>query len=355
MIWEAALAGERHLIIRCLPRRRMQAHMNTKRNGARHVADVATWPEDDGFQYRLFVQGRHDSVIERISAVNYEARTQVLHYYRVRIHCSYHTSDGIKNGIFYFNPEMDTLENANPCYSISPAEHFVEFVTQLRRRDPKGVGLLNYAVAVCGCEQEPASETWRLLALRFQRVMFVSSWFRAYGAEEIPSYHASRLMSAQVSRFDRLPKDPRHELDLTRVGFRGGDPRMRVQEWFKGIERLRTVRMRPGVTYSWVIRVLFCTAKAAEPIKDRNSANDIMEREAERLRNGAPARRLNIGNEGILESQAEMYNGPQPAVGFWNLPIYAMGGLNEHIERPNWMRFKDISTFEPELCLYHLE
>ncbi|KAJ3538899.1 hypothetical protein NM208_g2547 [Fusarium decemcellulare] len=108
--------------------------------------------------------------ISKLSHVNFEAREITHRFYRVQLPCLYRW-EGKEDteGIFYFHPELDTLEIRG--------EPFASFAQDLWAHDTRSIDLINLAVSIQFIPEEPLPPITNSLLpqvfSRFRRVIFL--------------------------------------------------------------------------------------------------------------------------------------------------------------------------------------
>lgn len=196
------------------------------------------------------LRSRHE--ISKLFRVCSESRQAALRFYRVQIPCYYkQRGHSPIEGTFYFHPELDTL------HIVGSLMYFAMFADRLWGHDPRRAGLLNLALTgqTTSCQHHYLGFSMRkdhqrdLLRPALQRLRRVTFGFAAIIGrgfpciqnfaglwDELPGYKASmecqnqirrsRPLLASISKFDRLPMDPRAiDEELKRVYIGAGDPR----------------------------------------------------------------------------------------------------------------------------------
>ncbi|KAF5010808.1 hypothetical protein FDECE_3051 [Fusarium decemcellulare] len=306
--------------------------------------------------------------ISKLSHVNFEAREITHRFYRVQLPCLYRW-EGKEDaeGIFYFHPELDTLEIRG--------EPFASFAQDLWAHDTRSIGLINLAVSNQFIPEEPlppiTNSFLPQVLSRLRRVIFLylggvermflgeprtTDYFEKY------EVYRSRPIMAITTKFSRLSHDPRPYIkpSLQQVYMDSPDPRMIIHRWF----RMRRGR-RQGVDFSvdlgWSLHV------TAQEIHGRDDAIGWVRQQDEKWRDTLQEMReeiLEMENEGSYVEPYQNIERPlEPAVGFWLFPIEDLGLLpsmshdhNYHEDGGFWKSHRkiDLSKFEPELCFSYL-
>ncbi|KAI0164579.1 hypothetical protein GGR57DRAFT_204416 [Xylariaceae sp. FL1272] len=339
-------------------------------------------------QYTVSV--RRQRVLSKLLRVNSEARAVALRFYRVKLRCvSRPVPPAGEERVLHLNPEFDFLYIRKSCLLIA------HFFTDLRGKDPLNVGVRNLALDLSGVsdlthvplkslravDQAAFTQTMKDL----HQVFFISagSTGRMFlgRRSEIDTntrfeYHRSRPIVSTlstISSFDRLPRDPRTniELDLGRVFMGTFNPRRMIYRWRCCLHQwgIQTTETTPE--YRLLITTyedrLVSGSRAAQ-IVDRDSALEQLRSDEKYWIQGTENSATEIvGNGGQVpvESPEEIDQAPKPAIGFWLFPIEALGPIPEPKEPStadqsviNWnsrtKEFRDMRNHWPELCLTQL-
>ncbi|KAL2676533.1 hypothetical protein Neosp_010294 [[Neocosmospora] mangrovei] len=117
MIWEQELHHERFICV----------DLTSHEAQSEHIRPHTPWVQSDVAQNYLITSAW--PAINKIFHINAESRSYATRFYRVQLPCRYVREDRVEEkGIFYFNPELDTLE-------IKGMQYFVKFAHDLWRRD----------------------------------------------------------------------------------------------------------------------------------------------------------------------------------------------------------------------------
>ncbi|RSL92033.1 hypothetical protein CEP52_014036 [Fusarium oligoseptatum] len=296
--------------------------------------------------------------ISKLARVNSESRAVASHFYRVQLRCVYRwEGKEDTNGIFYFNPELDTLEIRGKAFS--------NFAEDLWVHDARHVGLVNLALSRRHLIPKSRAEYPLLQRIipRLKRVIFLyrSASERMYGGAQMPAdpldkveVFGSRPVMPATPKFDRLPCDPRLHIEtsLKKIYLDYSDPRRFIHRWFRLMTKcnvqhdhevdyrflvaLGERRCRPyakknkyGIHRGWRVRVY----DHNQAITDQDSALSwVREQDGVRREN---LREMREKEEGEVVEQ--LLQGPelplQPAIGFWLFPIEALGPLPD-VTRP---------------------
>ncbi|KAK1771826.1 hypothetical protein QBC33DRAFT_511317 [Phialemonium atrogriseum] len=170
--------------------------------------------------------------------------------------------------------------------------------------------------------------------------------------------HRSRPLQASVSKFQRLPRDPRSiETELKKVFMGFGDPRVQIYRWFRLLEKWQIEYHDYSVDYRFMITF------NCRRVENREEAFLALRGEEEDW----TAWRKACAEEGTACEDDEQ--ALPSAYGFWLFPIDAFGPIpsaSKQIRKTGrartrdrsrvWDHFKawDLSEHKPELCLQYL-
>lgn len=366
-MWELSLCHERLVRVSLLSRRRSRDTRNEDPNPCAAV-----------------LLNEHE--ISKLFRVCHESRQAAQRFYRVQVPCYYinrHREPA--PGTFYFHPELDTLHiGGYRCCLVD----FASFADTLWRHDPKRVGLINIALtSIHDCSHshhlafrprgQQSKEFLRPALARLRRVIFgytedINRDFprfgryagqHSFGRQHQISRFYPRL--ASVSKFDRLPLDPRDiDMELKRVYIGVGNPRIQIYSWFKCLSEWNITYQQP-VDYRFMIAFRETRGRWDRTASNRDEAlHSLQEEEHEWelyqqacAKEGVPCE----NDEPALPS----------AFGFWLFPIDAFGTIpspTEEESKDSTAFFKsliqsedrhldrewDLSERRPELCLQHL-
>lgn len=378
MIWTQSLCHERFIRVELLLGRSPQDLLDEDRPDYYAELDARTIQELDARSHHrarldrensflVVLRNRHE--ISKLFRVCSESRQSAMGFYRVQVPCYYkQLGEDPTEGTFYFNPELDFLD-------IDGLKFLPRFANTLLANDPRHVGLINL-----GCVWGHPGECYdplfepvegdehlvRQLLSRLRRVIFSYNGHfgrsvqkrlaQKYGLK--PQLHRSRPILASVSKFQRLPQDPRSvEAELTKTLLGLADPRDQMYRWYRLLEHWQIEYPNHRIDYRYMITV------NNTRVTDREKALFALREEKEEwnrcreayVADGVPCE----------EDDYELAS----AYGFWLFPINAFGRIpkaNDRIRhiggtrlnsRPRVWKFGkawDVSKESPELCLQYL-
>ncbi|KAF5008965.1 hypothetical protein FDECE_4786 [Fusarium decemcellulare] len=359
MIWEQALTCERLI----------RVDLSSTIPNPRYVRSLNPWrsPSVDVTEEYIIVLSDRPT-ISKLFRVNSESRSSALRFYRVQLPCFYSRNLQLAKGIFYFNPELDTLEVRGP-------EHFVKFAHDVWTCDPRHKGLLNMAIGLAdGCLAFRLLSTYerniprlREAMSRLKHVMFMcrEDIHRSYSIDrwwlQEPQFHRCRPFMAAIPSFSRQT-DPRPiDAGLTRVFIGNSDPRYEIHRWVSLVAEL-------GIKSDVDYRFMVGRGRYKTRITNRNKALEDFEQEEKGWEKmSVPGQRWPLVPMWRREETM-----PARAIGFWLFPIECLGPLPpvsmDHMlsdlifDRKNhagvrtgtFEKLIDLSDYKPELCLTHL-
>lgn len=348
------------------------------------IAEGTTEFPKNGESFWAITDG--NQTMSKLFRVNSDSREAALAFYRVRFPCKLRTIGGpAKWGIIYFNPENDFL-HITPYWSVKHT--LFNFMYHLKTTyDRRGIGLRNLVVTVGDMTGNDLLLTnpsdpklnreevmaWKQVLKNVRKVIFYST-IRA--GRQIVGPHSGVLtreiiynrsfpIEARVPIFDRLSRDPRSiKEDLKKVYIGMSDNRDHIHVWHRMLKEWDIIPS-PEIEYKW--HIAFAPPQD-EPIPDRKSANEFMQRE-EIAWHGAEdpvppitKRLLDKGYKFPIGAESEKYKNEdleaavKPAFGFWLFPIDVLGPLYEEqvleygLPRMLW----DFSETWPELWVANL-
>ncbi|RMJ05158.1 hypothetical protein CDV36_014176 [Fusarium kuroshium] len=338
--------------------------------------------------------------ISKLARISSESRAVASHFYRVQLPCVYRwEGKEDMNGIFYFNPELDTLEIRGKAFS--------NFAEDLWVHDARHVGLVNLALTHRHFIPESKDEypVLRRIIPRLKRIVFLYLGGiermclgepRLTDPMDKMEVFRSRPIMPATPKFDRLPCDPRLHIgtSLKKVYLNSADPRKLVRCWFRLMiecnvqhdhevdyrflvafggrnSHPRAKKNKFGVHKGWRGRTWRPSGYEYNPeITNRHSALSWVRRRDEEWRErvrmireeleGEREEEAEEDEESIQDTFQELELPVRPAVGFWLFPIEALGplsdttnGLSHHGNLPggrksHWMF--DLSGYKPQLC-----
>ncbi|KAH7319767.1 hypothetical protein B0I35DRAFT_478087 [Stachybotrys elegans] len=380
LIWTAALQPSRRIISVTLE----------KTDG--YIRD----PNDDGAKgYRTVM--RVDQGFSKLLRVNREARRLALRFYRLHVPgCFRHPGPVHKPMVVYVNPERDVIQIEWACL----AEVLIRFLLDLKRLDPRGIGLVNLAWSKRGLEHfvmlltgnQSQYGPFRRGISHVRQVYFVaeSGFYRTSRWEYVDSgtvhFNHSLPIEGHSIVYEYLGPDPRPiGPDMSPYDWTG--PLMLPTKW-SGL--LREVGFQPAHTIDHCFKVSFVpepnSTGALNSYGYGNSAkataggySGILTREAgERWLRGdwevfprvAMLRSSSGGGSGGADVVVQENEDVRPAFGFWLFPLARCGdatpgsdwelreflrsSLDEAPKGPRKDWWLEISECKPELCLYNM-
>ncbi|RSL49686.1 hypothetical protein CEP54_012300 [Fusarium duplospermum] len=314
--------------------------------------------------------------ISKLARVNSESRAAASHFYRVQLHCVYRwEGKQDTDGIFYFNPELDSLEIRGNA--------FCNFAEYLWVRDARHVGLVNLAVTERDFIPESRAEYPILQRImpRLKRVIFLylggiermclGEPRTTNFMDKIEIFRSRPIMPA-TPKFERLPCDPRLHIEtsLKKVYLDCPEPRRLIHRWFRlltkcNVEHDHEVDYRFLVAFGgrhcrqWVTKNKFGVDKGWRgrswrpwvyeynpEITNRDGALGWVRRKDEVWREAVRAIREEVDEEKKEEAEDEEESIQdtfqqlelplRPAIGFWLFPIEALGPLPDITKKRPW-------------------
>jgi hypothetical protein len=377
LVWKTALQ----------PHRRIISVKLEKTDG--YVRD----PNDDGTKgYRTVV--RADQGFSKLLRVNRESRRVALRFYRLRMPaCLRHPGPVHKPMMLYVNPERDVVQIEWACL----AEVLIRFLLDLKRLDPRGVGLVNLAWSIRGLEHfvmlltgnQSQYEPFRRGISSVRQVFFVaeSGFYRTSRWEYVESgtvhFNHSLPIEGHSVIYEYLGPDPRPiGPDISPYDWSG--PLILPSKW-SGL--LREVGFQPAVPIDYRFKVSFVpepsstgtlnsygygntTATAAAGgytgIIMREAGERWLRRDYELFPRVAMLR-SGDGETSVVVQENEVV---RPAFGFWLFPLAGCGdatpgsdwelreflrsSFDEVPKGPTKDWWLEISDCKPELCLYNM-
>ncbi|KAH7008246.1 hypothetical protein EDB80DRAFT_763584 [Ilyonectria destructans] len=354
VIWEQSLCHERLIRVELWPG---SSPEHLYEDQERTVRDQAKASLQLSETFLIVLRNRHE--ISKLLRVCSESRQAALRFYRVQVPCYYKQlgSPPIE-GTFYFHPELDILD-------ISGQNFFARFSHMLWAHDPRRVGLVNLGLAKSGpkgyydklFKQKKDEDLLRQALSRLRCVIFGYDGQLGRGIPDISTTCGSfkksqilrsRPLQASVSKFQRLPRDPRSiETELKKVFMGFGDPRDQIYRWFRLLEK-------------WQIEYHNYSVERVENREEAFLALWEEEKDWKRWRK-------TCAEEGTACEDDDQ--ALPSAYGFWLFPIDAFGPIpsaSQQIRKTGrarirdwprvWDLFKawDLSEHKPELCLQYL-
>ncbi|RTE82910.1 hypothetical protein BHE90_002517 [Fusarium euwallaceae] len=264
MIWEQELHHERLI---CVELASHEAHPE-------YLRQVSPWLQSDE-DYLIISEW---PAINKTLHINAESRSYASRFYRVQLPCRYRCDqDGRveEKGIFYFNPELDTLE-------IKGMQCFAKFAHDLWRHDPRRAGLLRMVIDISFprgfrsyADVEDKAPLRKGLS-RLKHVIFMDQgdkgrmYFRWFHIGW--KFHRSRPIMAAASSFQRLP-DPRPiKADLKQLHIGMIEPRRMIHSWLRMMAAL-------GVQPEFEYRFMITYGGARDQIYSRDDAERYIQEE----------------------------------------------------------------------------
>ncbi|KAI6765037.1 hypothetical protein HG531_012136 [Fusarium graminearum] len=308
--------------------------------------------------------------------VNQESRDVALSYYRIRIPCTSPRDkifEGDVNGIFYFNPDYDTVVVFGNDWLGSWANEFVKFAQEVQAADTKQLGLRNVAFHavprrlqnIAALEKLSQNNGLRQVMSGLRSVTFVLAVYRQGEWSSSPASRSRyrRSIPANGMRytcFQRVPQDPRPIQQDLRHDF------AQIRETGSDFEQLLDIR---PFASTWIH--LRRTWKLQSPCEhkfsltsrmrfsyDRSSILWILKSDNRVWQNSL----ISIKRAGLIpkgeETFEELKTAPQTAIGFWIFPVDALG-LTPPEGAPGYTGEEsavlDLTAYYPELGLCDID
>ncbi|RSL81260.1 hypothetical protein CEP52_017234 [Fusarium oligoseptatum] len=371
LIWEQALSHERLLRI-ALELVTIDENKSVKR---KKTHDRLYKP---GEEYHIVLKERQ--AISKLFHVTSESRRVALSFYRVHLPCRYEwLEDSESTGTLYLCPELDIVEIGIEQYRPKTSILFANFAQDVWTHDPRRIGLVNLSIPIRSFTH-PFRE-WRKLHLsetaqssllrqvirRLERVIFSQRHYVWRMCYPITSMHPGERcfkmnrsvpITASITRFDRLPTDPRpvkEELEIMHIGHRL--PHRAVSAWFRLLRRLRLEENLLKIDYRFL---LSHERKLMPRIFNRVDARKWVQEEEKEWKEILKKKRERYKEWAREETPEELAEAPQPAMGFWLFPLESIGALPGvdkcRLVEPRGLHrsFFDMSKYSPELCLAQL-
>jgi len=374
-IWQAALCRERLIDIT----------LRRPTPGPRPSWEISP-------QFNVLVDGHR--ALSKLFRVSHESREVARAFFRVQIPCRFKlgkTLDkSMEAGTLYVNPDWDILH----VQAESPLNQTLfDFLYRLRTtydhrgigatrlalnsRDVSGLNVESHLITNPSLYPDPAAA----LALQRETVLHLRDVFflvRAYNgrnfldpSEEPPAVHTNHSfpISAASPSFERIGRDPRPIADdLRKVCMGSSDPRYLAHGWLRFLDRLKVSASR--IDYRFLLTCLPVNSALGgrDRIYDHDAAETYLRVETEEFHSADVGEKLawpelHFWMPGMRRAQnggGEAGESVKPAVGYWLLPIDALGPLQEegveprigitHRDPPIW----DLTEHWPELALTEL-
>ncbi|KAF5976090.1 hypothetical protein FCOIX_7344 [Fusarium coicis] len=345
MIWEESLVCERYIPV--------ELWYKDSRSGDFCRPELLP-PADQEYRIVLKNPPRPNAIF----GTNAESRASACRFYRVQLPC-YSTKGSQLHapGTFWFNPELDTLE-------IRGFEHLTALANDLWRHDRKKKGLLNVSLNIkSNClfnrfyKDTASSDELRQVVGRLEHVTFIHyslprvilAYIRnpfCHTKCSLPfTYPLSLPVAGATGSFSRQ-QDPRPIEDdvlenVSLAAFPGfGQMALDWRKWFQ--------ELRAGKPC--VFRFAYAADGRQKPfITDEADAMDYLKDEGKRWE-----RKLHPTNpwRSGYTIPKQVDNGPETAFGFWTFPLEPQGPFAK--PRASRKAVYDLSTYRPELCVFHL-
>lgn len=193
---------------------------------------------------------RSKSDISKLFRTCRESRQAAKSFYRVHIPCYYKCIDADPvRGILYLHPELDIVD-----FPTCPMRFFARFAHWVWVCDPRRAGLFNICVAqdwggayFSAMFEQCENELIDLLRQGLSRLRQVIFRYDGTHTRIVPGHcmvRRNRLLrsvplQASVSKFERLPQDPRMiEEQLKLIFIISFDPRDQMYRWFRLLEKV---------------------------------------------------------------------------------------------------------------------
>ncbi|KAK6700592.1 hypothetical protein SNK05_013422 [Fusarium graminearum] len=307
--------------------------------------------------------------------VNQESRDVALSYYRIRIPCTSPRDkifEGDVNGIFYFNPDYDTVVVFRNSWSLSWANEFVEFAQEVQAADTKQLGLRNVAFHavprrlqnITTLEKLSQNNGLRQVMSGLRSVTFVLAVYRQEEWSSSPASSYKRGIPANGMRytcFQRLPQDPRRiQQDL-------GHNFAPIYSYGSDFEQLLDIRLLAStwihLRRTWQLQSpcehKFILTSRMRFSHERSGILCILIRSENRM---WPNSLITLNRAGLIpkgeETVEELKTAPQTAIGFWIFPVDAVG-LTLPEGAPGYTgeesEVLDLTAYHPELALCDID
>lgn len=337
-------------------------------------------PPSEGSDLKYSILVKECKILSKLLRVNVESRQAAQSFYRVRLPCQYAGGpDGMQpvDGTFYFHPELDILW-VSPRL-LTGHEAFIPFLSDLRKNDPRKIGLQNLGMQESGIRRLEGIQTPRLSAEDHETLKSTLSGLRNMyylsiqyegrvhlghfsGIQAIKDFevHRSKPIMPLTPSFTRLPSDPRPDIerDLSKVYVGLHDPRCMVFQWRKLLQRWRVTQHKSQTKHHFF---LSHRRPAREYVTSRETAEAWLETEHQSWLKGQERFRGVIEKKGLsvpIESEEELMSATKTAVGFWVFDVTALGKFPKVDEDYQWdagywksQRVLDLREHRPQLCL----
>ncbi|KFH46489.1 hypothetical protein ACRE_025810 [Hapsidospora chrysogenum ATCC 11550] len=321
--------------------------------------------------YRASVYGHR--VYSKLLRVSSEARQTALSFYNIHIPCKLlGRAESPHLSPIYLNAAYDFLH-------ITPSgparETFVGFLSDLRKHDVRGVGLLNLAIGLNdlkSCDlldlrpahlEAPEQKVLVETLSQLREVFWVTTpTIGRANAGALGSvrgigirFNAAFPIMTGVPRFERLPKDPRPvDEDLRRLVCGGPDPRELIRAWYRLLE-IWDIRHPDPVQYRFLLSLSSAQFPDQGPIMSLEDARARLQKESECWKKKLDTlQRFHKGRTFKWEPSATV----GAAFGFWLFPVDTDTktplGLSEDVE-DKYNQILDVRSHWPELALSDLQ
>ncbi|EEU42349.1 uncharacterized protein NECHADRAFT_79831 [Fusarium vanettenii 77-13-4] len=366
LIWEQALSHERLLRIN------LERIATGEKKSIKNSEKTQHGLLEPGHGYQIVLKERH--AISKLFRVTSESRRAALSFYRVRLPCRYEWFENAENnGTLYLCPELDILEIKTEENGSKTSKPFANFAHDVWAHDPRRIGLVNLSIPAKSHEQElhlseeTQSSLLRQVIRRLELVIFSQRryvWRMCYPvAFAHPGNRRFKMnrsvpITSSVTRFDRLPTDPRpvkEELKKMHIGH--SLPHRVVSAWFKLLRSLGLEEGERSIDYRFL---LSHESRSLPKICSRKDAEKWVQDEDKEWKGILKWKRERYKELAREETPEELAVAPRPAIGFWLFPLESIGALPGidkcQLSEPHgfYRSFFDMSKYSPELCLSQL-
>lgn len=368
LIWEQALSHERLLRIK------LEKIARGEEKSIKNSEKTQHGLPEPGREYQIVLKERH--AISKLFRATSESRRAALSFYRVHLPCRYEWFEHAEsNGTLYLCPELDILEIKTDEDHPRTSKPFANFAHDVWAHDPRRIGLVNLSIPAKSftskrklhlCEKTQSSLLQQVIR-RLERVIFSQRryvWRMCYPITFAhPGNRGFKMnrsvpITSSVTRFDRLPADPRPvkgELEKMHIGHYL--PHRVVSAWFRLLRRLGLEENQLKIDYRFL---LSHESRSSPRICSRNDAGKWVQDEDKEWKSILMWKRERYKELAREETPEELAVALRPAIGFWLFPLESIGALPGidkcQLSEPHgfYRSFFDMSQYSPELCLSQL-
>ncbi|KAI8718215.1 2EXR domain-containing protein [Fusarium sp. LHS14.1] len=366
LIWEQALSHERLLRIK------LERIATREEKSIKNSEKTQHGLPEPGRGYQILLKERH--AISKLFRVTSESRRAALSFYRVHLPCRYEWFENAEsNGTLYLCPELYILEIKTDGNRHKSPKPFANFAHDVWAHDPRRIGLVNLSIPAKSHKRElhlsekTQSSLLRQVIRRLELVIFSQRryvWQMCYPVTFAhPGSRGFKMnrsvpITSSVTRFDRLPTDPRtvkEELEKMHIGHYL--PHRAVSAWFKLLRSLDLEEDQLNIDYRFL---LSHESRSSPRICSRNDAEKWVQDEDKEWKGILKWKRERYKELAREETPEELAVALRPAIGFWLFPLESIGALPGidkcQLSEPHgfYRSFFDMSKYSPELCLSQL-